>query len=237
MNVDYSIFPLGKDEVVLYIHQQYTRFTSQLIMDVKRKISENPFPGFLEAEASFSTVTLYYDPEKIGTNNPFETIKSHIEKILMTSLKEKENPNEPITIPVCYHRQLAPHLEEVAMENKMSVAEFVRVHSSETYYVSFLGFGEGVPFLGGVNKELTAPKKNSLELYVPYGSVGITGNLTGIFPIGAVVGWKVIGRCPVPILRKLEPFFTPDREIRFVPITLEKYYELEEMEEEGKIPS
>src|SRR5690606_22477872 len=120
-------------------------------------------------------------------------------------------PNEPITIPVCYHRQLAPHLEEVAMENKMSVAEFVRVHSSETYYVSFLGFGEGVPFLGGVNKELTAPKKNSLELYVPYGSVGITSTLTGHVPIDAVSDWKVIVKCSVPTSSKPARFFTPNR--------------------------
>jgi len=237
MNLEYSIFPLGNDEVVLHIHQQYTRFSSQLIMEVKTKISENPFPGFLEAEASFSTVTLYYDPSYFGTADSFQMIKDHIEKILKVSLKKIEHQHQPINIPVCYDRQLAPHLDEVAHANKMSVQEFIRVHSEKTYYVSFLGFGDGVPFLGGVNEALTAPKKNSIELYVPFGSVGITGNLTGIFPIGTVVGWKLVGRSPARVLRNLQPFFTPDREIRFVPISLDEYYLLEYRESEEKIPS
>ena len=64
------------------------------------------------------------------------------------------------------------------------------------------------------------------------GAVGIGGNQTGVYPLASPGGWRLMGGTPVD-------FYDPDREepilckagefIRFIPITIDDYYDIRRM--------
>ena len=105
--------------------------------------------------------------------------------------------------------------------NGLTAAEVVRIHSSADYLVYFLGFSPGFPYLGGMPKEIAAPRLAVPRTHTPAGSVAIGGDHTGIYPVASPGGWRVIGRTPLEI-------FEPERapitliqmgdHVRFVPI-------------------
>lgn len=107
-----------------------------------------------------------------------------------------------VTIPVCYDSEFGPDLSDVAAHNGISVDEVVRLHTSSTYLVYFLGFSPGFAYLGGLDAKLRTPRLATPRKYVAAGSVGIAGEQTGVYPIDSAGGWRLIGRTS---LRMFDP--------------------------------
>jgi inhibitor of KinA len=110
------------------------------------------------------------------------------------------------TIPVCYDSEFGPDLTDVAQHAGLSVEEVVRLHSSPTYLVYFLGFSPGFVYLGGLPEALHTPRLATPRISIAAGSVGIAGSQTGIYPVDSPGGWRLIGRTP---LRMLDPEGSP----------------------------
>jgi len=115
------------------------------------------------------------------------------------------NPNV-VTIPVCYDAEFGPDLLDVAQHARLSLDEVVRLHSSVTYLVYFLGFSPGFVYLGGLPEGLHTPRLATPRPRIAGGSVGIAGAQTGIYPVDSPGGWRLIGRTP---LRMFDPAATP----------------------------
>jgi KipI family sensor histidine kinase inhibitor len=111
-----------------------------------------------------------------------------------------------IDIPVCYDAEFGLDLLDVASHTRMSPEEVIRVHSSATYVVYFLGFSPGFGYFGGLPPCLHTPRLATPRAFVAAGAVGIAGSQTGIYPIGSPGGWRLIGRTP---LRMFNPDATP----------------------------
>jgi inhibitor of KinA len=129
--------------------------------------------------------------------------------------------SELVTIPVCYGGEFGPDLADVAAHTKLSTDEVVRLHSSATYRVCFLGFTGGFAYLGGMPPALHAPRLATPRRAVATGSVGIAGGQTGIYPTETPGGWRLIGCTPV---RMFDPKADPPTRVqagnnlKFVPI-------------------
>jgi inhibitor of KinA len=107
-----------------------------------------------------------------------------------------------VEIPVCYDSEFGPDLQDVATHTNLTVEDVVRLHSSVTYYVCFLGFTAGFAYLGGMPEVLNTPRLATPRRAVAAGSVGIAGGQTGIYPTVTPGGWRLIGRTP---LRMVDP--------------------------------
>lgn len=112
-----------------------------------------------------------------------------------------DNPGV-VEIPVCYDAEFGPDLGDVAALNHVGIDEVVRLHSSTSYYVCFLGFTAGFAYLGGLSEVLHTPRLATPRRLVASGSVGIAGGQTGIYPTETPGGWRLIGRTP---LRMFDP--------------------------------
>jgi inhibitor of KinA len=137
----------------------------------------------------------------------------------------------PVEIPVCYDREFAPDLEEVARHAQISTKEVVDLHTGAEYRVACIGFVPGFPFLAGLPKTLATPRRATPRKEIPPGSVGIGGAQTGIYPLRSPGGWNLIGRTP---LKLFEPAKDPptvlcagDR-VRFRAITRQEFESLNE---------
>jgi inhibitor of KinA len=102
-----------------------------------------------------------------------------------------------ITIPVCYDPEFGLDIEAVAAHHHYSVEEVIRLHTSATYLVYFLGFSPGFAYLGGLPQSLRTPRLATPRSQVAAGSVGIAGDQAGVYPIDSPGGWRLIGRTPV----------------------------------------
>ena len=113
----------------------------------------------------------------------------------------------------------------------LSEQEVIRRHTENDYLIYMLGFLPGFPYLGGLPAELATPRLKDPRTAIPAGSVGIGGEQTGIYPIAAPGGWRLIGRTPLKLFdsnRSNPILYQAGDYIRFYPITEQQYQEMAE---------
>ncbi len=132
-------------------------------------------------------------------------------------------------VPVCYDAEFGPDLQDVAAYTKLPEREVVRLHSSATYDVCFLGFTAGFAYLSGMPDALSMPRLATPRRAVAAGSVGIAGGQTGIYPSVTPGGWRLIGRTPLRMFdsRASQPtLVVPGDRLRFVAIDRDEFERL-----------
>lgn len=125
-----------------------------------------------------------------------------------------------ITVRVRYGRENGPDLAELARLHTLSAEDVIRLHSSATYTVGFLGFTPGFAYLLGLPPELETPRLDTPRTRVPAGSVAIGGSFTGVYPSATPGGWRIIGRTEAPLFdpRRDPPcLLSPGDQVRFKP--------------------
>lgn len=102
-------------------------------------------------------------------------------------------------IPVCY--ELGPDLEAVARTLGLAPDAVVGLHTSVEYRVYAVGFVPGFAYLGHLPPVLRGvPRLATPRVRVEPGSVGLTGEQTGVYPLARPGGWPLIGRTPVTLV-------------------------------------
>jgi inhibitor of KinA len=132
-------------------------------------------------------------------------------------------------VPVCYDRDFAVDLDEVATRSRLMPAEVVSRHASASYRVACVGFTPGFPYLSGLPNELATPRRLTPRKLVAAGSVGIGGNQTGIYPQDSPGGWNIIGRTPLRLFDPSEvppSLFVIGDTVRFRQITRDEFEQL-----------
>ena len=162
-------------------------------------LTEKLGPG-LELVAGYSTITVHYDPVRIG----YPALRDTLIPIL-SHPGEAAAPTSGrlVEIPVWYD---GPDLDAVALQTGLSVADVVARHTGPEYRVALLGFVPGFAYLGQLDPSLVLPRRPTPRARVPAGSVAIAGAQTGIYPAATPGGWHLIGRTD---LRMFDPARKP----------------------------
>jgi inhibitor of KinA len=179
-------------------------------------------PGIVEVIPAYRSLMVVYDPIRISVGE--------LERLLLSLERSLEEidipPPRTVEIPVCYGGTFGPDIEFVADHGGLSVDETIRMHSGTTYQVYMVGFTPGFPFLGGLPRQLHAPRLDTPRTWVPAGSVGIANDQTGIYTVPGPAGWRLIGQTPLKLFdpSKEEPFlYSAGDLIKFVPISEDEY--------------
>lgn len=141
----------------------------------------------------------------------------------------KDDKIDIVYIPVCYDGEFAPDMEVVSNHCKIDIDNIISIHTSRFYYVYFIGFLPGFPYLAGLDSRLFTPRRENPRTFVPSGSVGIGGSQTGIYPIDSPGGWQIIGRTPVKIFDYTAEktfMFDSGMGIKFFSIDIDSYYKI-----------
>ena len=149
----------------------------------------------------------------------------------------KDNEKLITEIPVCYGGVFGPDIENVAKLAGLTVEEVIKIHSQEDYLIYMLGFLPGFTYLGGLDERIHTPRLANPRIKIPAGSVGIGGSQTGIYPLDSPGGWQLIGKTPVKTydpLREPPILFEAGQYIRFVPVTEDEYYKIEDKISKGQ---
>ncbi|WP_397540111.1 5-oxoprolinase subunit PxpB [Rummeliibacillus pycnus] len=228
-----QIRPLGDSALVIQVGEGINEAIQKKVQNILNLLEIHPFQGFIEAVPAYNSVTVYYNPIDVyfsnlekGVEIPYENVKTKILS-LMNQSHIIEMPKERVVkIPVVYGGEMGPDLEFVASYNGLTPSEVIKIHSSAEYLVYMIGFAPGFPFMGGMNKQIATPRKETPRLAIAPGSVGIAGNQTGIYPLETPGGWQIIGRTPSQLFlpdQSPPTLLQPGDRIQFVPISMERY--------------
>lgn len=189
---------------------------------IEAAIDEGKLKGIVELVPTYGSLLVVYDQLAVGYAGLIEQLK-----ILAEGLEGVEIPDrEVVEIPVVYGGEYGPDLGIVAQLNSLSEDEVIKRHSEAEYPIYMLGFVAGFPYLGGMDKSIAAPRKQTPRLKIPAGSVGIAGQQTGIYSVESPGGWQIIGRTPLKLYdadREKPILLRAGQGIRFKPITEAEY--------------
>lgn len=182
-----------KDEISLEIHQQ----VKSCYLHLKHK----ELRGVEALIPAYNSLTILFDQDVVEQN----TLKQIIAKIDFKISEEVLEHQKTLTIPVCYDLDLGWDLEATAKTLQLSIEEVIKLHTAKPYLVYMLGFTPGFMYLGGLNKQLHIPRKNTPRLKIPAGAVGLADQQTGIYPMETPGGWQIIGQTPLSLFSKEKP--------------------------------
>lgn len=232
MNYDtpYRIFPLGDTAITIDFGNCIDEAINRKVMAGFHQLQQTPLPGMIEAVPAYSSLTLYYDISSLKKSIPkeqpaYDWLKEQLEKRLSGLEPGNAGAERRLRIPVCYDKEYAPDIEEMAAIRDISVDEIIHIHSSQPYRVYMLGFLPGFAYLGAIDERIIMPRK-AQPAQVIAGSVGIGGSQTGIYPLTSPGGWQIIGRTPLQLFNaeKQDPTLIKAGDIiEFYPISSNEF--------------
>ncbi|HKW06008.1 MAG TPA: 5-oxoprolinase subunit PxpB [Candidatus Dormibacteraeota bacterium] len=166
-----------------------------------------------QAVASHAAVTVQFDPDQTSHEEMGAAIRR-----LATKRPPLDEPGRLHRIPVVYD---GPDLDEAATRLGLTAQQVIELHGRPIYRVFMVGFVPGWAYLGPLPDELTMPRRAVPRTHVPAGSVAITGQQTGIYPLDSPGGWNLIGRTSVRLfLPDSDPpsLFRAGDRVKFFPI-------------------
>ncbi len=146
----------------------------------------------IEMVSAYNSLTLIF-----SSPIDFQLIEGKLKEIYKSKNKTIQTKKKLWKIPVCYDKNFGIDLNVFSKENKLSVNEIIKLHTSAIYTVYCIGFLPGFMYLGGLNKKLFHARRKEPRLKIPKGSIGIGGKQTGLYPKESPGGWNIIGNSPI----------------------------------------
>lgn len=203
--MDYEIRNVGEAAVLVIFGHTISPDIQRKIQSLEEYTEAHPFDGFEECVASYTGLTVYYNPWKVFETYPDKRPGDTMRELISSYVHSAEmiSPSAPrqVEIPVCYGGVYGPDLSYVAEFHHMTQEEVVKIHTAPEYLVYMLGFCPGFPYMGGMDRRIATPRRASPRLAIPAGSIGIAGEQTGGYPLSTPGGWQLIGRTPVDMFR------------------------------------
>lgn len=205
-----EIVPLGDSALVVRLRERFDDAPEQTLDTVLRafqQLQNAVIPGVTELAPAYTSVTAFFDPITVAkgaetSDKMFDCLVARIRAAVVAGADRGKHRTGTqrrvrlVEIPVCYDREFALDINDVARRANISPSEVIRLHSTAEYRVACIGFVPGFPFLAGLPKELATPRRDVPRKQIPPGSVGIGGAQTGIYPLRSPGGWNLIGRTP-----------------------------------------
>lgn len=194
------------------------------ILAFKSAIVQQFKNDFFDIIIGYHSLTLCY---KKSVDFLKETEK--LKKTYNNKLTSEKPPQYIWEIPVCYHTKFGIDLNEMATQKQLAINQIINLHTKPLYTVYFIGFLPGFLYLGGLEKTLHNPRKQTPRLLVDKGSVAIGGSQTGIYPQNSAGGWNIIGRTKVSffnIEKNIPCFAKQGDKIKFNAISLSEFEQL-----------
>lgn len=161
----------------------------QQTLNIHAYLAAKPAPGQVELIPAAQTILVR-----------FETA-SHTEHFLRTfTAPQTQNTAQHTTqtriIETVYDGE---DLTEVATLTGLSEQGVINAHTNAHWQVAFAGFAPGFFYLHAPNNPLNVPRRNSPRTRVLPGSLGLAGELSGVYPRTSPGGWQLIGRTSTPL--------------------------------------
>jgi inhibitor of KinA len=202
-----EVNPLGDSALLIRLRNDFEKAPAKslaTVLDAMRRLEVARIPGVVELAPAYTTIALFFDPIRVvkagaPADGLLDWLTAKVGSALRERSRQKLKKSQPrlVEVPVCYEREFALDLDEVAQHANLSPEDIIRLHAGGEYHVHCLGFTPGFGFLSGLDPKLATPRRATPRKKVPAGAVAIGGTQTGIYPVHSPGGWNVIGRTPL----------------------------------------
>lgn len=217
MYAEPRLLPAGDVAVSVELGDEISREVNARVLALEYLIRERALPGVVETVPTFRSLLVYYDPLALD----YADLAARLRALVGEAGPEVLPPARTVELPCCYGGDLGFELEAAAARLGLPPEEVARLHASGDYYVFFVGFTPGLPYMTGMPERLTLPRLESPRTRTPAGSVGIGGGQCAIYSVESPGGFWVLGRTPVPLYDPSGPepiLLRPGDRVRFRPI-------------------
>jgi inhibitor of KinA len=185
--------PCGDLALSVELGDDISREVNARVLALEYLIQQTPLAGVTETVPSYRSLLVYYDPLAIG----WDALTASLRNLWLRARPEVLPPARTVEIPCCYAPDLGFELEAAAAKIGLPPDEMARLHASADYYVYFVGFTPGLPYMTGMPERLTIPRLDQPRTKTPPGSVSIGGIQCCIYSVESPGGFWVLGRTPI----------------------------------------
>lgn len=202
------------------------------VISYKENLIKSNIKYLVEIKPAYNSILVNYD---ITINNVYDEILK-LKTYYSPSKTKNLIASKLWTIPVCYDDEFALDLEELSAAKSCSKNTIIKQHSNAIYTIYFIGFLPGFYYLGGLDKALHFPRRESPRLQIKKGAVGIGGSQTGVYPSVSPGGWNIIGNSPInffDVTLETPCFGQQGDKIQFKPVSKKEYNDIKIMVDAG----
>ncbi len=233
MSKDYTLTyrPYGESALLIEWPQQIDEDILEDILLYKKALQAQQFSDLTDIVGAYASITLFF------------SAPHHLPRLLDTLKQCYHNRHQYMTsgrqwkVPVCYDEPLGIDLASLSEKLNLPTTTIIDLHTAVPYKVYFMGFLPGFPYLGGLDRRLHCPRKDTPRLRTPKGAVGIGGEQTGIYPLESPGGWHIIGNCPVSFFSSASTppcFLQPGDSLYFERISKDEHARILNLVEKGR---
>ncbi len=195
------LLPCGDRALSVELGDEVARELNARVLALEYLLQQKRVPGIGETVPSYRALLVYYDPLLID----YERLAATLRELCARARPEVLPPARTVELPCCYAGELGFELEAAARKIGLDPEEMARLHARSDYYVYFVGFTPGLPYMTGMPDRLTIPRLQNPRTKTPPGSVAIGGVQCCIYPIESPGGFWVLGRTPVRLYDPAAP--------------------------------
>jgi len=185
--------PCGDMALSVELGDEINREVNARALALEYLIQHKALPGVTETVPTFRSLLVYYDPSVVG----WDELVASLRALCRQARPDVLPPARTVELPCCYGGELGFELESAAAKIGLPPDEFARLHASADYYVYFVGFTPGLPYMTGMPERLHIPRLAQPRTKTPPGSVSIGGIQCCIYSVESPGGFWVLGRTPV----------------------------------------
>ncbi|HXJ78681.1 MAG TPA: 5-oxoprolinase subunit PxpB [Candidatus Methylomirabilis sp.] len=195
------ILPCGDRAVTAELGDEIGREVNARVLALDYLIRQRALAFITETVPSYRSLLVYYDPARVDYEHLVDTLR----ELIARARPEVLPPARTVELPCCYDAELGFELEAAAAKLQLAAAEVVRLHAGALYFVDFVGFTPGLPYLSGMPESLFIPRLETPRVKTPPGSVSIGGMQCCIYSVESPGGFWVLGRTPVRLYDPAAP--------------------------------
>jgi len=214
--------PCGDLALSVELGDDINREVNARVLALEHLIRQQRVTGVAETVPSYRSLLVYYDPLTVG----WDALTKSLHTLWREARPEVLPPARTVEVPCCYGGDLGFELEAAAEKIGLPADEVVRLHAAADYYVYFVGFTPGLPYMTGMPERLFIPRLAQPRTKTPPGSVSIGGSQCCIYSVESPGGFWVLGRTP---LRLYDPvsadpiLLRAGDHVRFTTVTRPEY--------------
>jgi len=187
------LLPCGDRALSIELGDEVDRELNARVLALEYLLQQRRVPGVGETVPSYRALLVYYDPLVID----YDTLSATLRELSARARPDVLPPARTVELPCCYEGEMGFELAAAAEKLELPPDELVRLHAGAEYYVYFVGFTPGLPYMTGMPGRLTIPRLQNPRTKTPPGSVAIGGVQCCIYSIESPGGFWVLGRTPV----------------------------------------
>ncbi|HET8578663.1 MAG TPA: 5-oxoprolinase subunit PxpB [Methylomirabilota bacterium] len=195
------LLPCGDRALSVELGDEISREVNARVLALEYLIQQKALSGVAETVPTFRSLLVYYDPFVVG----FDDLSAVLRGLAAQAKPDVLPPARTVEIPCCYGGDLGFELEAAASRIGLSPEEMAQLHASADYYVYFVGFTPGLPYMTGMPERLTIPRLETPRTKTPPGSVAIGGTQCSIYSVESPGGFWVLGRTPLRLYDPAAP--------------------------------